>query len=292
MIKSVVVPLDGSELAESALGYAVPIALQHDAPIHLVYVIHHDAEASEDDDARSYLASVKERLSGTVETHVRLGTPADEIIDVADDSDESLVVMTTHGRTGIGRWIYGSVADKVVHAAESPVLLIRSGTGKPGEATISKIVLSLDGSAYSEAALPFAKSLARTFEAELHVVRVAETANLYSTLGYESYAPGSAQPMTDIVEMMVADCKKYISSVTKSLRDEGFIVHGVVLEGFAGEELLQYEHKVEPDLMVMATRGRSGFQRFIFGSVAERVLKMGRTPVLMVKPSGDLDEGE
>jgi nucleotide-binding universal stress UspA family protein len=290
MIKSVLVPLDGSDLAEEAIGYARPIAERHNAQIHLVFVISQDADASEDDDARIYLSGIAEQLGPQTQVHVRIGTPAEEIIETGDSLEEPLIVMTTHGRTGFGRWIYGSVADKVVHASEAPVLLLRSGAGELDGKSIEKILAPVDGSAYSEAALNFAKSMAKTFDAELHVARVAETASLYSSLGYETYAPGAGQPMSDVVEYMVNETHKYITGLTRGLRDQGYRVQGVVLEGFAGEELLAYERKVEPQIVVMATRGRSGFDRFIFGSVAERILKSGQTPVLMVKPTGALEE--
>lgn len=290
MIKSVLVPLDGSDLAEQALNYAVPIADRHSAQLHLVFVISPDAEASEEDNARTYLSEISSKIEREAQAHVRLGTPADEIIDTGDDLDEPMIVMTTHGRTGIGRWIYGSVADKVVHASEAPVLLLRSDAGKLDGGDISRILAPIDGSAYAEAALTFAKSMAKTFDAELHVARVAETASLYSSLGYETYAPGAGQPMTDVVEYMVNQAHKYVNEVTADLREQGYDAQGVVLEGFAGEELIAYEKKIDAQLVVMATRGRSGFDRFIFGSVAERVLKSGKTPVLMVKPHGALEE--
>jgi nucleotide-binding universal stress UspA family protein len=291
MMKTVLVPLDGSELAEEALSYAAPIAERHGSDLHLVFVIHTDATASEDDEAREYLSEISRRIGKETVNHVRIGSAAQEIINISEDLDSPIIVMTTHGRTGIGRWFYGSVADKVVHASSAPVLLLRSGTGKVVVGAINRIVVPLDGSAYSESAIPFAKSMAKTFGAELHIVRVAETANLYSTMGYETYAPGAGQPMAGVVEKMIADIHQYVSETTKKLRDEGFDVQGVVLEGFAGEELLRYENRVNPDLVVMATHGRSGFERFVFGSVAERVLKMGKTPVLMVKPEGDLGDG-
>jgi nucleotide-binding universal stress UspA family protein len=290
MINSVLVPLDGSDLAARALNYAVPIADRHNAELHLVFVISQDADASEDDDARAYLSEISSKIERQAQAHVRLGTPADEIIKTGEELDEPLIVMTTHGRTGIGRWIYGSVADKVVHASQAPVLMLRSEAGELDGGNITRIMAPVDGSVYAEAALSFAKSMAKIFESELHVVRVAETASLYSSLGYETYAPGAGQPMTDVVEYMVNQTHKYVTEVTTKLREEGFKAQGVVLEGFAGEELIAYEQKTDPQLVVMATRGRSGFDRFIFGSVAERVLKSGKTPVLMVKPHGALEE--
>jgi nucleotide-binding universal stress UspA family protein len=292
MFKSVLVPLDTSELAERALGYAGPLAERGDADLHLVMVITEDAEANEDDEARNYLKSVAARYGARCHVHVRIGQPADEIIDASEELEQPLIVMTTHGRTGIGRWIYGSVADKVLRGAESPVLLLRSSTTSEGDVQINAIVAPVDGSAYSEAALGYAKYLARTFDAEIHIVRVAETANLYSTLGYETYAPGAGQPMADVVERMVQDIHRYITRVATETRDEGLRVQGVVLEGFAGEQLIQYEREHRPDLVVMATRGRGGVERMIFGSVAERVAKAGVTPVLMIKPRGDLDEND
>jgi nucleotide-binding universal stress UspA family protein len=268
----------------------VPIADRHNAQLHLVFVINPDADASDEDNARSYLAEIASKIEREAKPHVRLGSPADEIIDTGDDLDEPLIVMTTHGRTGIGRWIYGSVADKVVHASQAPVLLLRSEAGELDGGNISRIVAPVDGSAYAEASLAFAKSMAKIFDAELHITRVAETASLYSSLGYETYAPGAGQPMADVVEYMVNQAHKYVSEVTAELREQGYNAHGVVLEGFAGEELIGYERRIDPQLVVMATRGRSGFDRFIFGSVAERVLKSGKTPVLMVKPRGALEE--
>lgn len=285
MIKSVLVPLDGSDLAEEALGYAIPIAQRHESQVHLVFVIGHDADASRDDEARQYLAGVTEKLDLQPEVHVRIGAPAEEIIETVEELDDPLIVMTTHGRTGLGRWFYGSVADKVVHAADAPVLLLRSGAGKLEGGRIEKILAPVDGSAYSEAALGWATSMAGIFDSELYITQVAETANLYSSLGYETYAPGAGQPMSDVAEYMVNQAHKYISTVSGKLREQGYRVQGTVLEGFAGEELIAYERKVEPQLVVMATRGRAGFDKLLFGSVAERVLKSGRTPVLMVKPT-------
>jgi nucleotide-binding universal stress UspA family protein len=292
MIRSVLVPLDSSELAEQALSYAGPLAERFDAELHLLMAISEDAEASEHDEARAYLKSIAERYGDRCRIHVRLGNPAEQIVDASEELPDSMVVMTTHGRTGIGRWIYGSVADKVIRAVDVPVVLMRSGGTGASDGQIRTILAPLDGSAYSEAALNYAKQVARAFDAELHITRVAETANLYSTLGYETYAPGAAQPMADVVERMIEDIKQYITDVTARVRAEGYRAQGVVLEGFAGEQLIQYEREIEPDLVVMATRGRGGVERLIFGSVAERIVRAGRAPVLLVKPSGALNDSD
>src|SRR5699024_6679158 len=131
-----------------------------------------------------------------------------------------------------------------IHATDAPVLLIRSGTGITEPSEFKLILVPLDGSAYAEAALSFAKSLAKTFDAELCVTRVAETSNLYTMMGYESYAPGAGEPMTDLAEQLVADTNEYIKRVTRDLKDAGYSTRGAVLEGFAGEQLLAYEKKV------------------------------------------------
>ncbi|MEX2425440.1 MAG: universal stress protein [Thermomicrobiaceae bacterium] len=290
MIKSVIIPLDGSDLAVDALPLGKMIAQTHNADVHLVCVIANDAEASAEDKTRAYLEDIASDGEGNCRIHVRIGNAADEIVDAADEIDDGIIVMTTHGRTGIGRWLYGSVAEKVVHGAETPVLLIRSGTGLAGTDKINRIMVPLDGSAYSEGALRYGKSLASAFGGELLVVRVTETASLYTTMGYEAYGPTAGEPMADVVETMIRDNRKYIEKLVTELRDEGYTVEGSVLEGFAGEQIVQFEKTEKPDLVVMATHGRSGFDRLVFGSVAERVLKTGTTPVLMVRPSGVIEE--
>ncbi|MGA7669145.1 MAG: universal stress protein [Nitrolancea sp.] len=288
MIGTVIVPLDGSDLAEQALPYAEAIARKANAPLHLMRVVPPDAPASSESEARSYLREHAKGYGDRVQISVRMGQPADQIVDGSDEMTDPVIVMTTHGRSGIGRWLYGSVADRVVRGSGAPVLLIRSGTKDRRAETVSTVVVSLDGSVHSEAALPYGKEIAQAFDAELVLVRVAETTQLYGMLGSEPMAPASADTFNEIGQRLVQEAQDYLAEVAEPLRKDGVKVRTETLEGFAADQLLALEREMSVDLIVMATHGRSGLGRLVFGSVAERILKVGTTPVMMIKPKGEV----
>ncbi len=292
MIGTVIVPLDGSDLAEQALPYAEAIARKSNAPLHLMRVVPPDAPASAEAEARTYLREEAKAFGDRVQISIRMGQPADQIVDGADEMTDPIIVMTTHGRSGIGRWLYGSVADKVVRGSGAPVLLIRSGAKDRRAETVETVMVSLDGSVHAEAALPYAKEIARAFDAELVLVRVAETTQLYGMLGSEPMAPASADTFNEIGQRLVQEAQEYLAAVAEPLKKEGLNVRTEVLEGFAADQLLALEREMSVDLIVMATHGRSGLGRLVFGSVAERILKVGTTPVMMIKPKGEVGAPE
>lgn len=287
MIGTVVVPLDGSQLAEEALPYAAAIAQRSSAPLHLLRVVPSDANGAAQEEARAYLQGKARELGDRVQVSIGVGDPAEQIIDRAAEMADPMIVMTTHGRSGIGRWLYGSVADRVVRSAEAPVLLIRSGLARAGQAVVRSILVALDGSTYAEAALAYAVDLAKVFDAELQLVRVAETAQVYAMLTPESQTPAAAEAINEVIDRLDDEAREYLTTVADRLRSEGLRVKTETLEGFPAEQLLAFEREAGTDLTVMATHGRSGIARLVFGSVAERILKLGQTPVMVIQPKGE-----
>uniref|UniRef100_A0A831TAJ4 Universal stress protein n=1 Tax=Thermorudis peleae TaxID=1382356 RepID=A0A831TAJ4_9BACT len=291
MFGTVLVPLDGSELAEAALPYAKAIAEKTGAVLHLVRVVPIDAPPDEAAEAREYLSRLAGRLGDRVQLSVRYGHPAAEIIDLAQELADPIIVMTTHGRGGLGRWLYGSVADRVVRGAGVPVLLIRSGLPQRALGEVRSIMVPLDGSPLAEAALPYAVELARRFDAELHLVRVVETPEVYALLGTHAQAAASGEVLAEIAQQMIDDASNYLNELAERLRAEGVRVESHVLEGLAIEQLLAFERERQPDLVVMATHGRGGLSRVIFGSVAEHVLREGNAPVMLIRPPEPEEKG-
>lgn len=291
MFATVLVPLDGSELAEAAVPYAKGIAEKTGAVLHLVRVVPIEASPDEATEAREYLSRLSGQVGERVQLSVRYGHPAAEIIDLVQELAEPLIVMTTHGRGGLGRWLYGSVADRVVRGAGVPVLLIRSGIPAREPGVLRSIVVPLDGSVLAEAALPAALELARRFSADLHLVRVVETPEVYALLGAHGTASVSADLIADVTRQMVESASAYLSEVAERLRGEGIRVESHVLEGLAIEQLLAFEREQQPDLVVMATHGRGGLSRVIFGSVAERILREGNAPVMLIRPPEPEEQG-
>lgn len=293
-IGSVVVPLDGSELAEEALPYGNSIASRLGIELLLVQVITNDAPGGSAESAREYLTQAAATLGDTVRTSLRMGDVAEQIIEAADEATEALIVMTTRGRSGISRWLYGSIADRVVREAECPVLLVRSGMKRAEDGSIHKIVVPLDGSQHAEAALRPAVELAHAFDAQLDLVRVVDQTQWYSLMSPEPVASASAaNAINEMMQQLSAEAQQYIVDVSDRLKQADDVAPaGVALEGIPADQILAYERDQNADLVVMSTHGRSGVNRVVFGSVAERVLRQGQTPVLMVRPSGEIPERE
>jgi len=285
MTGTVVVPLDGSTLAEEAIPLAQAIAERTGSILHLLEVVPADSSASLQEEARAYLRSQARRIDDRVQISIHVGDPAEQIIDGAAELLDPTVVMTTHGRSGIRRWAFGSVAERVVHGAATPVLLIRSGLERP--AVIDAILVPLDGTAYSEAALPYATDLAQAFDAVLHIARVVETTRLYARLTPQT--PGAAEAIAEVVTGLVREARAYVERRVAGLREQGVRAEPHLLEGYAADALIGLEREGVTDLTVMATRARTGLSRVVFGSVAEQLLKLGTTPVMMVPPEPILE---
>lgn len=276
MIGTVVVPLDGSDLGEKALPYAKAIAERAESSMLLLLVVPPDAPVQTVDEARTYLQRQAKSLGTGVRIAVLLGKPAEEIMAEAERHRDALIVMTTHGRSGIGKRLFGYVTDRVVHSSTVPVLIIRSGAARPTIPSFQSILVPLDGSALAETALTYAGQLAEAVNAEIQFVRVVGAGD----------AAGSLWMMPEVIEELVRESDDYLTAVASRLSGEGRQVKTKTLIGFTTTEILAYEEDTKPDLVVMATHGRGGLDRLVFGSVAERVLQAGTVPVLMVRPHG------
>lgn len=277
MIEAVIVPLDGSELAHQAVPYARRLATRLGATLHLLWVLPAKSTEVQRVEANAYLQGVAQSLGHEVQVTLRFGSPAPEIVSAAAGLQEPTIVMTTHGHGGIGRLVFGSVADAVARGAQSPVLLIRSNTAVAA-APIRSILVPLDGTAYAEAALPYATALARAFDADLWLVRVAETTGV-------SEDPVSSMALFEKHRQMVRDSDAYLNDLAEQLGAEGIRAHPRPLAGFVEDEILSYEREAKADLVVIATHGRVGIRRLGFRSLAERILRLGTAPVLMIRPA-------
>jgi nucleotide-binding universal stress UspA family protein len=297
-MKTIIVPLDGSELAEQALPLASAIATKHHAEILLTTAISpgdrwiddgivRQWKAEEEAAVGSYLQSVMEKLKERrvrARMHVDWGRPHIVIGSVADREDADLIVMTTHGRSGISRWTLGSAADKVLRTLSTPLILIHPTTGAPPPDSVKRIVVPLDGSALAEAALPEAERLARTMDGSLLLVRAVVPAAL--VFGGEAL-PGALP----VLEDMEAEAKQYLERVAARIRKRGVEVGVAVAVGVPAEVILGLGGDNGANLVVMTTHGRSGLDRAVFGSVADAVVRRGELPVMVIRSWVSLAEG-
>jgi nucleotide-binding universal stress UspA family protein len=289
----IVVPLDGSETAEGAIPYAVALARALEARVALVCVWEgNDSELAAalpavaleiDAKARAhfaeYLRTIEARAFGgvPVEAQMREGNAADQIVQAAAEEGARAIVIGTHGRSGVSRWLYGSTASRVLRDAFVPVmtvgprLLERSTT----DVVYKHIMVPLDGTSLSETALPVARRIASASGARLSLVRAVP----WAVQTYPYTLPDSYIPQVD--DELEKGAKAYLQRKEAELKDadvRAFVVRGAVADG-----LLDFEEKESVDLVVMSTHARAGIARAALGSTADRLVQ-GKAPVLLVRP--------
>lgn len=288
-VARIVVPLDGSPLAEQALDYAFAFARALGIELRLVRVVPPPSPAliadpsapylspelyeelleSGLDEARTYLhEQTTKRFPGarTLSTTVVRGMPGEAIVEIAHELLGTLIVMSSHGRTGIGRAVLGSVAEHVVRNGRCPVVLVRSGMKASPLAIVGapivRIVVALDGSASSEAVLPTVEALAGPMRAQVALVYVRAARSAASDAG---------------------KAVSQIERVRQQLQATGITADAIVIDGQSPTAITRLEGLDDRSLIAMATHARAGVDRLVGGSVAGDVFREAPCPVLLVR---------
>jgi nucleotide-binding universal stress UspA family protein len=271
MYQPILVPLDGSSLAEQALPYAQKLA---EPGCQLILL-----EVGQDDD----LSVLEPHADSCARLETAVGDPAEQILQVARDLNAGLIVMTTHGRGALGRWAFGSVADAVTRTSPVPVFVVRP---QDGETTIApdirRVVVPLDGSPLAEEALPAATSLAQRLHVSVHLVTAIDATKI---LPVEIMRTGAfdASVYEETVAQLKADATAWLTQAVEQLQHEGVATTWSILHG---SPFLAIADAVKPgDVIVMTTHGRGGAKRWLLGSVAEKLIREGPVPVVLV-PAG------
>jgi nucleotide-binding universal stress UspA family protein len=268
----ILVPLDGSQRAESALRW---VHLLPTREVRLFRVC--AAENGDRADALRYLDEVAARLRLTgsaVDTHVAHGEPADAIVSAAEECD--MIVMSTQGAGGGGRLLYGSVADRVARHASAPTLLARGGVLPIELAPLRRVVVPLDGSPAAERALPLATTLSRILHARLHLITVDELASGASDDEAQKPVPATGADRGSL--------GSYLEGRAAALRAEGV---SLTTEHSQGEPATELIARVIPgDLLVLTAHGRGAAQRWQIGTVAERLLRQAPAPLVLLRAGG------
>ena len=301
---AILVPLDGSALAERVLPYVRSLVTIQSGSIRLLRVVsaadtqallaHEDVLLAHKrgpelalhtrelrawkqliSQAERYLAARAAELCPAglaVTSEVRIGHPAETIVQVAAERGSDLIALATHGYSGVTRWMLGSVADKVVQAADIPVLLVREAA--PAEYRLRRILVPLDGSPLAAQALPHAIGLAKHAQAEIVLLQVvAPTIDAFPRI---PLPPGVRDLLHEQVLRELRDL------ATASLQ-HGVAVTPLVLDGAPAQVIIETAEEQHADLIVMARHGFSGIRRWAVGSVADKVAHAATTPLLLVR---------
>jgi nucleotide-binding universal stress UspA family protein len=281
----VLYPFDGSSLAEEALPFAARIARGARAPLVLIQAVESaEARVSAERDVEALAGTLWEEGLG-VEAHVRLGPPGPVIADAAARWGASMVVMSTHGRGGLGRLLHGSVATYAVRHAPVPVMLIPPGCTcrwPADDKRRARILVPLDGSPFAEAAIHPGVALARALGGDVVFARVVDPSTFYRWSGFEPITPGRSGGT--VAEIQEADARGYLTAIANSALTPEVNVGTVTRIGDPLAELTLLAGAYLADVIVAATHGRGGLSRLVMGSVAAGLLRRTGLPVLFVHP--------
>lgn len=287
MFDTILIPTDGSDSAGTAAEAAIALAERFDATLHVIHVLERGTlppEVDSDDDLRQHgertTARIADRVGddGVETTTAVVDTTApihEAIVDYAEEHAVDLIVMGTHGRTGVERFVIGSVTERTVRISPVPVLTVHEAADVDGD--FGSILLPTDGSAGARAATDYAVELADASDAALHAVHVVDLTGLWgdfdSTAILDALEQSGQRAVDDVIERAEAG----------GLRS----VEGSVLSGIPPRAIVDYADDRAVDLIVMGTRGRTGLDRYLLGSVTERVVRLSDVPVLTVSMHSD-----
>ncbi len=296
MFKHLLVPLDGSRLAEAALPAAATLSKTFDARVTLIHVIeqgapqeiHGEQHLSDPIEANAYLSGVAARafpLGVHVGHHVHSAEVKDvarSIVEHADELEPDLIVMCTHGRGGLRTWLLGSIAQQIITLGMTPVLLIQpDGVAATPDFACRRLLVPLDGNPDHEQGLVIAAAVARACAAGLHMLMVVPT------VGTLSGEPGATARLLPTATSALLDISEesagtYLHQKAIGLQAMGLGTATEVLRGDPASAIVRTADSMEADLVVMGTHGKRGLDAFWSGSVAAQVASRSRVPLLLV----------
>lgn len=285
MYDEILLPVDEKTGNADVLYHAAEIAIRFDAEIRLLYVADTDeySVAMTDQGAVDGLvehgtgivadvAETLETLDVAHSTDVVQGTPAEAIVSYAAEYGYDLIVMPTHGREGLSRFLLGSVTEKVVRLAETPVLTARMIEGDTFAFPYERILLPVDNSETSHRAAEHGLDLAAAIDADVHVLSVIETAAL-----------GPDIPGAETTGDFDQGAREAVGDVAAMAEERGIDVETHVETGTPDEEILAAIEEFDCQAVVMGTTGRRGVDRILLGSVAENTVRSAPVPVVTVR---------
>ena len=302
--RNILVPLDGSELAEKALEPANQAAMamaqygNEPRPVRLTLLrvlspmallaadpyLYDEMMRMSSDEAQAYLNQVASTMTANgvvIETKIVNGSSAEAIVQYAEGAGIDLIVMSSHGRTGSRRWVYGSVAEKVMHHAPCATAIIRAHV-EVSMFQNRKILVPLDGSELAERALGPALALARAVNSNVYLLRVVAAGEPMA----ESMRPTGEQveaalAAADLEEK--GEAEAYLQSVFSQFENTRLFFDVQTTSGDVADMIVTYADDNHIDLIVISSHGRSGLGRWLHGSVAEKVLRGATCATLIVR---------
>lgn len=294
MFKHILIPLDGSRLAEAAIPSAVYLGKHLHASITLIHiielnpppVIHGEKHLTTVEEATGYLESIKSAYFNgiTTDCHIHeaaVRNIAKSIVDHGEEFDHDLIIMCSHGHGGIRKALTGSIAQKVIGSGRVPILLIQPGGGGKIASQMDKIQVALDSDVEHQCSLEAATSIAKALNAQIHLVHVIADLAL---LAARRAATGRVLPMSAELmhEMNELGSFDFLHNQAENTRQKGIVTTMEIREGNTAQEICAAADSSLSDVIVLGTHGKSGFDAFWKGSVTPKVVSLTHTPILLI----------
>lgn len=299
MSRSIIVPLDGSDRSERAIPWAVELARATGQSLTLMQVVPWPHTRQTEGIGATFSLDISERLraelltaskdylhrlkatldSRGLETHTEsaIGDVVSTILDIADVRGASTIVLASHGHGGLTRLLIGSVAQQIAQQALVPTLIVRTGAGAALRASLKSVLIPMDGSTLAESALELANDILGS-QSELVLARVVEPV----VLPVDGAVDIGSVVDWQATEEASARAEKYLADHAQALERVGLKARTVVRTGRPESELPKIADEHNVHLIVMSTHGRTGFDRFMLGSVADALMRTAAQPVLLV----------
>lgn len=299
MFEHIVVPLDGSELSETALAYVTPLAVRLNSKVVLLHVdgdpyidmfgeISTEPSLMSHSNMSDYLNSISERLrSEGVECEAQraTGAAAAVILKYIEEHQPDLIAMSTHGRSGLRRMVVGSVTTTIVPRAQIPALVVHPREDEElSDISLQSLIVPLDMSSRAEEALPLAGELAGALNLDTTLITcIPSAAQIFSGSVYDMQTYPD-----DLMQQGQEAADEYLQEITGAVNESsGLDAKWESLEGGPASKIVEYAESQPGSLIAMCTQGRTGLGRWVLGSVTDAVIRSGNTPVLVIPHSDD-----
>jgi nucleotide-binding universal stress UspA family protein len=295
MFTSILLPLDGSQLAETGLPAAVSLAEKLKTPVTLLHVIeqnapeavHNERHLTRPEEAEAYLQDlVKQFFPAGVKANwhvhsVEVKDVTASIVEHTGEFEPDLIIMCAHGRSGIRDMLFGRIAHQVVAKGSTPLLLLQPMTSQQKPFTLRRILLPLDSESVHDDSLPIAKTLAKAYNAELHLLCVIPT---FSTLRGDEAATSTILPATTnaLLDIKEEHAKEHLQGHLNELIGDGLHTSAEIARGDPAQTIVNVAERSKMDLIVLSTHRRAGIDAFWARSVAPNVARRTRIPLLLI----------
>jgi nucleotide-binding universal stress UspA family protein len=296
MFKHILVPLDGSKLAEAAVPVAVSLTKVLHAPVTLLHIIekdapqeiHKDHHITQADEASTYLEELARRAfppGAEVNWHVHTAAIKDVAASIVEHAvtefQPDLIVMCTHGKNGVRELLVGSIAQQVVAHGTTPLLLIKPDPGSTTTFQPKRILVPLDSGPVHDDSLPLTKKLATAYQSEIYLLTVIPT---FTTVTGEKAAASSLLPATTsaMLDINVENAEADLQEHLNELKQEEFRAKAEIVRGDPATEIVNLSEKLKADLIALTTHRKAGAAAFWARSVAPNVTRRAHVPILLI----------